>query len=129
MLVAFIGVRASVTMPSTMCICKCCCTEALGLPPLAAQGTGEVPVQADRGRRKGRKVDLAHEGMQASQLRRAAWRKSRYSNPSGNCVEMAELPAGGVAIRNSRYPEGPALIFTRAEWEAFLRGARDGGFG
>jgi len=74
-------------------------------------------------------VDLAHDGMQASQLRRAAWRKSRYSNPSGNCVEMAELPAGRVAIRNSRDPEGPALIFTRAEWEAFLRGARDGGFG
>ena len=74
-------------------------------------------------------MDLAHNGIQASQLRRAAWRKSRYSNPSGNCVEMAELSAGGVAIRNSRYPEGPALIFTRAEWEAFLCGAGDGDFG
>jgi hypothetical protein len=74
-------------------------------------------------------VDLAYNGMQASHLRLAAWRKSRYSNPSGNCVEMAGLPAGGVAIRNSRYPDGPALIFTRAEWEAFVRGAQDGDFG
>lgn len=121
------GVRASVTMPLKMCICKCCCTK--GLSRLSCSGTREVPVQADRGRRKGWKVDLAYNGMQASHLRLAAWRKSRHSNPSGNCVEMAGLPAGGVAIRNSRYPDGPALIFTRAEWEAFLRGAQDGDFG
>jgi len=74
-------------------------------------------------------VDLAYNGMQASQLRLAAWRKSRYSNPSGNCVEAAELAAGSVAVRNSRYPDGPALIFTRAEWDAFLQGARAGDFG
>jgi len=73
-------------------------------------------------------VDVAFNGVQASRLRKAAWRKSRYSNPSGNCVEAAQLPAGAVAVRNSRYPDGPALIFTRAEWEAFLLGARDGDF-
>jgi|GEM_PF-257701 hypothetical protein len=73
-------------------------------------------------------VDVAYNGVQASRLRRAAWRKSRYSNPSGNCVEATGLPAGGVAVRNSRYPDGPALIFTRAEWDAFLLGARDGDF-
>jgi Domain of unknown function (DUF397) len=74
-------------------------------------------------------VDLADNGVQASRLPHAIWRKSRYSNPSGNCVELAELPAGGVAVRNSRDPDGPALIFTRAEWDAFLQGARDGEFG
>jgi hypothetical protein len=73
-------------------------------------------------------VDVAFNGVQASRLRTVAWRKSRYSNPSGNCVEAAQLPAGGVAVRNSRYPDGPALVFTRAEWEAFLLGARDGDF-
>jgi hypothetical protein len=72
-------------------------------------------------------VDV-YNGVQASRLRRARWRKSRYSNPSGNCVEAAELSAESVAVRNSRYPDGPALIFTRAEWEAFLLGARDGDF-
>jgi hypothetical protein len=74
-------------------------------------------------------VDLAYNGMQASRLRLVAWRKSRHSNPSGNCVETADLPTGGIAVRNSRFPDGPALIFTRAEWEAFVRGARDGDFG
>jgi len=74
-------------------------------------------------------VDVAHNGVRASQLRQAVWRKSSFSNPSGNCVEAADLPAGDVAVRNSRFPDGPALIFTRAEWDAFVLGARDGDFG
>lgn len=57
-----------------------------------------------------------------------AWRKSRHSNPHGNCVELAELPAGEIAVRNSRHPAGPALIYTRAEIVAFIRGAKDGEF-
>lgn len=73
-------------------------------------------------------MDLTYNGMQSSRLHRAAWRKSRHSNPSGNCVEAASLPAGEVAVRNSRFPDGPALVFTRAEWDAFLAGARDGDF-
>jgi hypothetical protein len=66
--------------------------------------------------------------VQASALQHVAWRKSKYSNPSGNCVSVAGLPAGSVAVRNSRFPDGPALVFTRAEWDAFLLGARDGDF-
>jgi hypothetical protein len=53
----------------------------------------------------------------------AAWRKSSYSNPSGNCLEAAEL-AGGVALRDSRSPDGPALAFTKATWDAFVGGVR-----
>ena len=57
------------------------------------------------------------------------WVKSRLSNPSGNCVELAELADGnGVALRNSRHPGGPALIYTRAEIEAFVKGAAAGDF-
>jgi uncharacterized protein DUF397 len=56
------------------------------------------------------------------------WRKSSASNPSGNCVELAALADGGVAVRNSRYPAGPALIYTRAEVAAFLAGVRNGEF-
>ncbi len=60
----------------------------------------------------------------------ASWIKSSYSGPTGgNCVEVAFLADGGVAMRNSRHPDGPALVFTRAEWDAFLGGARDGEFG
>jgi Domain of unknown function (DUF397) len=60
----------------------------------------------------------------------APWIKSSYSGPTGgNCVEVACLSGGAVAVRSSRNPDGPALIFTRAEWDAFIDGARDGEFG
>ena len=60
----------------------------------------------------------------------ATWTKSSYSGPTGgNCVEVAFLTDGRVALRNSRQPDGPALVFTRPEWDAFLSGARDGEFG
>jgi hypothetical protein len=58
----------------------------------------------------------------------AGWHKSRHSNPSGNCVEMARLSAESIAIRNSRDPNGPALIYTCAEIDAFIRGVKDGDF-
>ncbi len=58
------------------------------------------------------------------------WLKSSYSGPTGgNCVEVAFLAEGDVAVRNSRHPDGPALVFTKAEWQAFLAGTRDGEFG
>jgi hypothetical protein len=63
-------------------------------------------------------------------LHDAVWVKSTYSGPTGGeCVELAHLRDGQVAVRNSRHPSGPALIFTRAEWDAFLAGAKDGEFG
>jgi hypothetical protein len=58
----------------------------------------------------------------------ARWHKSSHSGYQGNCVEIAALPDGEFAIRNSRHPEGPALIFTRSEYAAFVRGAKDGEF-
>lgn len=70
-----------------------------------------------------------HNGISAVRLPAVTWQKSRRSNPSGNCVELAALPdGGGIAVRNSRDPQGPALIYTRAEIEAFILGARDGDF-
>jgi len=69
-----------------------------------------------------------HNGMPACDLNEVTWQKSGRSNPSGNCVELAGLPDGGVAVRNSRDPEGPALIYTYDELVAFIEGARDGDF-
>jgi hypothetical protein len=67
-------------------------------------------------------------GSPAADLGELPWRKSLASNPSGNCVEVAPLPDGSVAVRNSRDPGGPALVYTRAELAAFLTGARNGEF-
>jgi nitrogen fixation-related uncharacterized protein len=66
-------------------------------------------------------------GVSADQLA-VRWRKSRVSNPSGSCVEVAELPGGAIAVRNSRDPSGPSLIYTRAEVAAFLTGVKNGEF-
>jgi hypothetical protein len=68
-------------------------------------------------------------GIPAGELSGVTWQKSGRSNPSGNCVEMAELPdGGGIAVRNSRDPHGPALIYTYDEINAFILGAREGDF-
>ena len=56
------------------------------------------------------------------------WRKSRRSGAQGNCVEVAPLGGGDVAIRHSGRPDGPVIIYTRAEMAAFLSGAKDGEF-
>jgi len=72
---------------------------------------------------KGCTVELAYGGTYPLQLCGVAWRKSSYSNPSGNCVETARLPAGRVVVRDSKRP-GPVLIFTHGEWAAFLAAVR-----
>lgn len=67
-------------------------------------------------------------GVPADQLVDAAWRKSRHSGANGACVELAPLADGGCAMRNSRHPSGPALVYTRAELVAFVAGVKDGEF-
>ena len=67
-------------------------------------------------------------GASADLLAGAVWRKSSHSGYSGNCVELASLADGAVAMRNSRDPHGPALVYTSAEIVAFLAGVKDGEF-
>jgi hypothetical protein len=69
-----------------------------------------------------------YNGMPASELGRVRWHKSTRSSAQGNCVETARLAGGEVAVRNSRQPSGPALVFTQAEARAFLEGVKDGEF-
>ncbi|MDI6101923.1 DUF397 domain-containing protein [Actinoplanes sp. NEAU-A12] len=67
--------------------------------------------------------------MLAHQLDGAVWKKGSRSNGSGgnNCVEVAML-GEGIAVRDSKDRTGPALMFTSAEWTAFVDSAKDGEF-
>lgn len=56
------------------------------------------------------------------------FRKSSYSSDSFNCVEVADLPDGAAAVRHSKHPDGPVLVFTADEWAAFTAGVKDGEF-
>jgi hypothetical protein len=58
----------------------------------------------------------------------ATWVKSSLSYALGNCVEVSDLPSGGIGVRNSRDIEGPVLTFTPAEWHAFIGGVYQGEF-
>jgi hypothetical protein len=58
----------------------------------------------------------------------AEWRKSSRSGNSGNCVEVASNLPGIIAVRDSKDPDGGALVFSPAEWDAFIGGVRLGEF-
>ncbi|OHV42010.1 DUF397 domain-containing protein [Pseudofrankia sp. EUN1h] len=73
-------------------------------------------------------MTMIYNGMSAAALKSVTWQKSQRSNSQGNCVEMARLSDDAVAVRNSRDPRGPALIYTLAEIEALILGAKDGDF-
>ena len=55
------------------------------------------------------------------------WFKSSAS-AAGNCVEVAHLPSGGVAVRDTKDRAKSPHVYTRPEWEAFLIGAKNGEF-
>ncbi len=57
-----------------------------------------------------------------------AWIKSSLSAANSNCVEAARLSDGHVGVRDSKDPHGGVLLFTPAEWTAFLGGVRNGEF-
>lgn len=58
-------------------------------------------------------------------LSQAVWQKSSRSSANGQCVEVAFLDAV-IAVRDSKNPDGPALVFTPGEWNAFVDGVAAG---
>jgi predicted secreted Zn-dependent protease len=63
----------------------------------------------------------------AAQLRGVEWMKAHASVNNGACVEVASI-GDFVAVHDSKEPEGPALTYTPREWEAFIRGVKNGEF-
>ncbi|MFD5434360.1 DUF397 domain-containing protein [Kitasatospora sp. NPDC127067] len=61
-------------------------------------------------------------------LHGAAWHKSSYSAQQGQCVEVATGSPGQVPVRDSKDPQGPALVFSALAWEAFVAAVREGDF-
>ena len=58
------------------------------------------------------------------------WRKSSFSGgEGGSCVEVAETPDGGRYLRDTKDRSRPAHYFTAAEWDAFVKGVKNGEFG
>ena len=51
------------------------------------------------------------------------WRKTRRCDNSA-CVEVAWMTMGGVALRDSSFPDGPMLTFSRRDWAGFLADLR-----
>jgi len=58
--------------------------------------------------------------MNTTDLSAAVWKKSRWTNGQGACVEVARNLPGIVAVRDSKDPAGPKLVFTHGEWNTFL---------
>ncbi|GAA2086033.1 hypothetical protein GCM10009801_48150 [Streptomyces albiaxialis] len=59
----------------------------------------------------------------------ANWRKSSYSNQNGgNCLEVSTSFTGNaVPVRDSKDPQGPALLIPADAWHAFVSGIKNGG--
>ncbi|MFF3568263.1 DUF397 domain-containing protein [Nocardia jiangxiensis] len=58
-------------------------------------------------------------------LSTAKWFKSSRSGVGKDCVEVAHLEGGMVGVRDSKNPDGPALVFAPAEWDAFTSNLPD----
>lgn len=86
-------------------------------PPSARSPCRDRPGQGGRSSMNKETVDLTG----------AEWFKSSRSGAAGHCVEIAFV-GQATAVRDSTNPDGPALVFAPAEWDAFVGGAKGGEF-
>ncbi|MGC0316244.1 DUF397 domain-containing protein [Kitasatospora acidiphila] len=56
------------------------------------------------------------------------WRKSTYSQTGGQCIEVADGFPGVMPVRDSKDPEGGALVVPAAAWRAFVGAVKAGAF-
>ncbi|AWN24918.1 DUF397 domain-containing protein [Streptomyces nigrescens] len=69
-----------------------------------------------------------HNGMASGSVPGAEWVKASACDALNSCVEVARVGENEIAMQNSRFPDGPALVFTRDEIVAFFGGVLNGDF-
>lgn len=89
------------------------------IPPPRAVACHAAAIVQGKDKPEGEEMDADMRGLH--------WFKSSAS-AVGNCVEVAHMPSGGVAVRDSKDRGKAAHVYTRSEWEAFLVGAKNGEF-
>ena len=62
--------------------------------------------------------------MNNADLSQLTWFKSSKSYANGACITCARLPEGGMAVKDSKHPDGPALRFPPGQWQAFAAGLK-----
>jgi uncharacterized protein DUF397 len=97
-------------------------------PLMGSKSDASAPPASEWGGLKGERV-MDKTELYAREISGVTWRKSRYSEVDMNeCVEVAELGDGAVAVRDSNNPNRPDLRFTASEWASFVDGVRDDEF-
>ncbi|MEU9669502.1 DUF397 domain-containing protein [Streptomyces bobili] len=68
--------------------------------------------------------------MRSSDLTAASWRKSSHSNQDGGaCLEVSDDFTAAVPVRDSKFPDGPVLVFPADRWTSFVSAVRGGQLG
>ncbi|MGY1436293.1 DUF397 domain-containing protein [Streptomyces reniochalinae] len=67
--------------------------------------------------------------MSIQQGKTHTWTKSSYSTGNGACVEVKSPQVRSIAVRDSKEPQGPALSFRSAAWDAFVSRVSGGELG
>jgi hypothetical protein len=76
-----------------------------------------------------RKTYYRSRGLTSADVDGASWRKSTFSAMNGSCVEVGQLLPDRIGVRDTKdNGDGPVLVFTSAEWSAFIAGAKSGQF-
>jgi Domain of unknown function (DUF397) len=79
------------------------------------------------------RMHLRRHGLTADDLQAASWYKSSASSYNGNCVEVAHLRDGRVAVRDTKDhsfwgKDAPVTVLQPEQWAGFLADVKDGKF-
>lgn len=77
---------------------------------------------------EGRPTSSTEKAIPTAPHRDFSWRKSSYSNPIGECVELIRLPGEVIGVRHSQHPNGSTLILPSTEIAAFIQKVKNGNF-